>query len=68
MTIRILTITNLKLNFYDVEKIIEKEDSLFLQNTVHPFLIGIGGHSGTPMSTYGVDIYKYYIKKIDVTN
>lgn len=66
MTIKITTITNLKLNFYDVEKIIEKENSLFLQNTAYPFIIGVGSVPGTPMSTYGIDIYKDYIADIKI--
>lgn len=68
MTVRITTREDLKINFYEVEKIIEKENSIFLQNTVNPFIIGIAGTTGTPMSTYGIDIYRAYIKKIEITN
>ena len=68
MTVKIITNDDLKLNFYDVEKIIEKENSLFLQNTVYPFVIGFNNLPGTPMSTYGIDIYRAYIKKIEITH
>lgn len=66
MTIKIKTITGLKLYFYDVQKIIEKENSIFLQNTTYPFIIGINDAPGAPMSTYGMDIYKCHIKEIIV--
>ena len=68
MTIRITTHQGLKLNFYDVEKIIEKENSFFLQNTAYPFVIGINDIMGTPISTYGIDIHKNYIEKLSVTD
>ena len=66
MTIKIKTVTGLRLYFYDVERIIDKEESIFLQNTVNPFIIGINDVPGTPMGTYGMDIYRCYIKEIEV--
>lgn len=66
MTVKIKTTTGCSINFYEVERIIEKEDTIFLQNAVSPFIIGIDGFAGTPMSTYGIDIYRYYVKEIKV--